>query len=119
MRHPPNYKCYYRNQEYSHEIHDGRADYLTKQERTEAVKGFTDTVRNYGYTPMIYASTDWLKNNIDMSQIGDVEVWVAQWGENVTYNGPYQVWQYTISYDGYNYGSGSQKLDLDYFYKKY
>ena len=105
--------------EYSNENHDGRADYLSKQQRTEAVKGFIDTVRNYGYTPMIYASTDWLNNNLDMSQINDVEVWVAQWGNSVNYNGPYQVWQYTVTNDGFSYGSGSQRLDLDYFYKKY
>ena len=120
----PNYKQYVKlpiviDTEYSNENHDGRADYLSKQQRTEAVKGFVDTVRSYGYTPMIYASTDWLNNNLDMSQIHDVEVWVAQWADSVKYNGPYQVWQYKVTDNGFAYGSGSQRLDLDYFYKKY
>ena len=106
--------------EYSTEpSHNGRADHLTRTERTNALRGFIDAIKSYGYTPMIYASTSWLNDNLDMSQLGDAYVWVAQWGPSVTYNGPYQVWQYTSSGPGLSYGTSKAELDMDYFYNRF
>lgn len=50
---------------------------------------------NAGYTPMLYASTWWLNNKLDMSQLNGYRVWVAQYYDKVTYGGSYNVWQYT------------------------
>ena len=105
--------------EWSHDVHDGRADYLSKYDRTMAVKGFVDEVSRRGYSPMIYASTSWLYDNIDMSYFQNVGIWVAQWSSSVSYNGPYQIWQYTDAGNGYAYGAGSSALDLDYIYMRY
>ena len=98
---------------------DGRADFLIKAQRTQAVKGFVDEVSARKYTPMIYASTDWLNNNLDLTQLGSAKIWVADWRQNIGYTGTYQVWQYSNKGNGPSYGVSSQKIDLNYFYKKY
>ncbi len=85
---------------------------LSRAKRTAIVKAFCETVRNAGYTPMIYASTSWLNNNLDMSKLSAYKVWVAQYSDSVSYKGTYQCWQYTSS----GRVSGiSGKVDLDYW----
>lgn len=80
----------------------GRANKLTKAQRTKVTAAFCSAVKSYGYTPLIYASTSWLNNNLDMSQLSNYDVWVAQYGTNngkdshkVTYQGKYTMWQFT------------------------
>lgn len=70
---------------------------LSRSKRTAAVKTFCDYVKSKGYTPMIYASTSWLNNNLDMKKLSGYQVWVAQYNDTVTYKGSYRCWQYTSS----------------------
>lgn len=72
-----------------------RANGLSVAQRTSAIKGFCERVVARGLTPMIYASTSWLENNLDMSQLSSYKVWVAQWNSKVTYKGDYDCWQYS------------------------
>lgn len=80
----------------------GRANKLTREARTNVTAAFCKEVASYGYTPLIYASTSWLNNQLDMSKLSNYDVWVAQYGANngsdshkVTYAGKYTIWQYT------------------------
>lgn len=72
----------------------GRADNLSKAQRTEIAKAFLERVKAAGYTPMIYASKTFLENNLDMSQLNSYKVWLAQYSHLPTYNGSYVGWQY-------------------------
>lgn len=71
-----------------------RARNLTKAQRTNAIKGFCQRIKELGYTPMIYASTDWLNKKLDMSKL-PYDVWVAQYYKECQYKGKYVMWQYT------------------------
>lgn len=73
----------------------GRHSAISTASRTEVIKAFCDEVSSAGYTPMLYASTWWLNNKLDMSQLNGYRVWVAQYYDKVTYGGSYNVWQYT------------------------
>ncbi len=73
----------------------GRADSLGRQERTEAVKAFCETIENAGYTAGVYASKYWLLNNLDMEQLDGYSIWLAQYSSKATYDGAYDMWQYT------------------------
>ena len=86
---------------------------LSKKNRTAAIKGFCDRVKSQGYTPMIYASTSWLNNQLDMSKLSNYHVWVAQYYSKVTYGGTYKCWQYSSS--GKVNGI-STRVDMDYWY---
>lgn len=88
---------------------------LSKAKRTEAVKAFCEEIKANGYEPMIYASTDWLNNQLDMSKL-PYTVWVAQYNTKVTYTGKYALWQYTstANVDGF-----SQDVDKSYCYVDY
>lgn len=75
----------------------GRADGLDKNTRTAVVNAFCNTVRSAGYAPMVYASSNWFKNNLNDSSISAAK-WVAHYGvDKPSYGGNYQIWQYTSS----------------------
>lgn len=71
-----------------------RANNLSKAKRTECVGAFCKEIKAKGYTPMIYASTAWLNNNLDMSKL-PYDVWCAQYYKECQYKGKYIIWQYT------------------------
>lgn len=70
------------------------ANKLSVTNRTAAIKGFCEEIKKNGYEPMIYASTSWLNNQLNMSKL-PYKVWVAQYNSSVTYRGSYIMWQYT------------------------
>lgn len=81
---------------------NGRADNISKEERTQAIKGFCETIKNAGYVPMIYANKQWLTNYINMSELVGYNVWLAHYVKGAPeaksdYTGNYIYWQYTSS----------------------
>ncbi|ASS37354.1 glycoside hydrolase family 25 protein [Mogibacterium pumilum] len=94
---------------------NARSNSISVAKRTDAIRGFCETIESLGYTPMIYASTSWLNNNLNMSKLSKYKVWVAQHYDKVTYTGSYEVWQYTNKgrVDGI-----SGDVDMNYWYNK-
>lgn len=72
----------------------GRANGLSKAKRTEVIDAFCKEIKAHGYEPMIYASTSWLNNQLDMSKL-PYKVWCAQYFSKCEYKGEYILWQYT------------------------
>ena len=100
---------------------NGRADNISADERTNATRGFCETIKNAGYIPMIYANKDWLKNYLNMSRLADFDVWLAHYvngapNKKSDYNGKYNIWQYTNS--GSVQGINGN-VDMNIGYKKY
>lgn len=73
----------------------GRADGLSKSERTKITVAFCNTVANSGYKPMVYASKSWFGSKLDVSQFGSYRIWVAHYAEKCGYSGRYDIWQNT------------------------
>lgn len=71
-----------------------RANNISVSARTAAIQAFCEEVKAKGYEPMIYASTSWLVNKLNM-KILPYKVWVAQYNSKVTYSDAYVMWQYT------------------------
>ena len=101
----------------------GRADSMTKEQRTTVVKAFCERIKQAGYTPMVYANKSWLKNNLIMSELEQYEVWVAHYVKTddpinnpTDYDGRFEIWQYTS--EGSVPGI-SGNVDIDISYKKY
>ena len=77
---------------------DGRDDGLDKKKRTAICQAFCRTIRSAGYQTGIYASKNWFQNQIDTSVLADdIYIWLAEYGDGVTYDGKYHMWQYTSS----------------------
>ena len=75
----------------------GRHAALDKGTRTKVIKAFCERVKQRGYSPMIYSNLLWLKNNINMDELAEYPVWVAQYYHTCTYDRPYYLWQYSSS----------------------
>ena len=74
----------------------GRADGLSKSDRTKITIAFCNTVANAGYKPMVYASKNWFSEHLNVSQFpGSYRIWVAQYASKCTYGGPYDIWHNT------------------------
>lgn len=92
----------------------GRADQLSKRERTDICKAFCQTIENAGHTAGVYASKNWLEGNLYAEELDMYSIWLAQYTSAPTYEGSYQIWQYTSkgTIDGI-----STKVDLDVRYR--
>ena len=98
----------------------GRADGLTKAERTSLAIAFCETVRNAGYKPGVYASKSFFYDNLDYAalQSRGYEIWLAHYISSVTdFKYPYNIWQYTSK--GSIGGVQSKHADLDIAYYDY
>ena len=98
----------------------GRADGLTKAERTSLAIAFCETVRNAGYKPGVYASKSFFYNNLGYAafQSRGYEIWLAHYISSVTdFKYPYNIWQYTSK--GSIGGIQSEYADLDIAYYDY
>lgn len=89
---------------------------LGKSKLTKIVKAFLDEVKAAGYYAMLYSNKTWLTQYLDMSQLSEYEVWLAQWNTVPTYSGDFGIWQYTCKgivsgIDGF--------VDLNLSYKNY
>lgn len=74
----------------------GRADGLSKSDRTRITIAFCNTVANAGHTPMVYASKNWFSEHLNVSQFpGSYRIWVAHYASKCGYTGRYDMWQNT------------------------
>lgn len=82
----------------------GRADSLSKDKRTKAVKAFCETIKEAGYQPMIYANPWWITENLNISELSEYPLWLAHYTgaeqsnpllKPSNYQGNYKIWQYT------------------------
>ncbi|MBO4310113.1 MAG: Ig-like domain-containing protein, partial [Lachnospiraceae bacterium] len=99
--------------EYSNRNHNGRADGLSKAQRTSVCKAFCETIKSAGYTPGVYASKSWFKDKLDANQLNGYRIWLAHYCGKTDYTGKYDLWQHssTGSVSGI---SGNVDLDISY-----
>ena len=79
------------------EVHGlGRADNLNPVERTNLLGVIINVLRNNGINCGVYASTNWLQTRLVPSLLSDnTPIWCAQYASACTYQGDYDIWQYT------------------------
>lgn len=77
------------------EAEGARANDISNEERTDAIVGFCETIKDAGYTPMIYANRNWYAQNLDMDRLGDYQLWLAQYSNVPDFPYLFTGWQYT------------------------
>lgn len=86
---------------------------LSNATRTAICKAFCAAIQAGGYTPGIYASTDWINNKLNYTELTDYSIWAAQYASKCTCKAAYDIWQYSSkgSVSGI-----SGNVDMDYMY---
>lgn len=65
----------------------------SKKNLAAACKAFCETIEKAGYKAGVYASTSWFQGKI--GNLGRIRKWVAQYNDRCTYDGHYDMWQYS------------------------
>ncbi len=76
----------------------GRADSLTKQQRTNMIRRFCDTVKEGGFKAGVYSSTSWYTSNLIHAQLENKGyfIWCAQYNNECKLKVlDWHLWQYT------------------------
>ncbi len=76
---------------------DGRANNLSMEERTKICIAFCETIKNAGYTPMIYGNIKCFVKMLDMTQLENYEKWYAFYDDYMYFPYDVSVWQYSES----------------------
>lgn len=70
-------------------------DNLTNEERTAIAKAFLEEVEKAGYYPMLYTNRNWATGYLNMDELSDYDVWLAEWFPKPAYTGDFDIWQFT------------------------
>jgi len=73
---------------------EGTLGTLSKDEVTDIIIAFCDTIKAAGYQPMVYANLNWYTNKIDYSRLGAYKIWLAQYNDEPTFDNHFDMWQY-------------------------
>lgn len=68
--------------EWSNKNHNGRADGLSKAQRTAVAKAFCNKVKELGYDSGVYASESWFDTHLNYNELKSYYIWVADYGKN-------------------------------------
>ncbi len=72
-----------------------RIDLLPKTQLTEITNAFCNRIAEVGYRPMVYGDKYWLLRKIDLTMLGDYDIWLSQSGKTPDYPYEFAMWQYT------------------------
>lgn len=75
----------------------GRADKLTASQRTAICKAFCNRIIAHGFVSGVYASTSWYRTHLNVEELSDYILWVAQYNTKCTASHRVDMWQYTSS----------------------
>lgn len=84
--------------EYANKNHTGRADNISKEQRTKNLVAYCKRLQERGFTPGIYASENWFQTMVDFNQLKQFPIWCARYSENKPRISEYDAWQYGSAY---------------------
>lgn len=92
----------------------GRADQLTAAARTTYALAFLQRMEQAGYAVGIYCNQDFWRESLDRSRLADKARWIARYGSVCDVD--CDLWQYTSTAPGEDYGVSSKGIDLSHCY---
>lgn len=72
-----------------------RTSEMTQEEYTKATLAFCKTIKDAGYTPMIYGNLKTFMIMLDMNQLEEYDKWFAYYNEPVYFPYEFSIWQYS------------------------
>ena len=89
---------------------------LSKDEISDIVTAFCETLENAGYYVSVYMNLSWLNTKLRDGIFQKYDIWLAHWAKETTFGRNYGIWQYAS--DGTVDGIKG-RVDMDYAYKNY
>lgn len=91
----------------------GRADHgkLSRDKRTAIIKAFCDEVQREGYVAGVYASENWYKSYLNLSELSNNFLWVAKYSA-IEPSVKWDAWQYT---DRGRIGGINSNVDISHY----
>ena len=74
-----------------------RTDALSRTDKTTIANTFLGGIQVAGYVPMLYGNKEYLIKSVDMTQLQNYDVWLAQEQDIPDYPYQYTMWQYTTT----------------------
>lgn len=74
---------------------EARANDLTSEERTKYCRAFCETIREAGYTPMIYGNLKTFMLMLDIEELETYDKWFAYYDDAYYFPYQFKIWQYT------------------------
>ena len=102
----------YIDSEYSNKQHDGRADNISKEQRTNNVLAFCNRIQQLNYGVGVYASDSWFKSMLNFDQIKHLNIWCARYSTQKPTISKYDIWQYGSEY--YSWATGVIDTNIIY-----
>ncbi len=94
----PAYPTYY-DSELSNQKGNGRADKLSRADRTEIARAFCRRMEELGRRAGVYASKSWFETRLYAAELARYSIWVAQYNPVCRYKETaYDMWQHTSCY---------------------
>ena len=92
--------------------HSGRADNISKDQRTKNVIAFCNRIQDKGKISGVYASDSWFKSMIDFDKIKNYSIWCARYSTNKPTISKYDIWQYGSE----QFIWGQKPIDVNWIY---
>ena len=103
----------YIDSEYSNgTTHNGRADNISKDQRTKNVIAFCNTISDAGKISGVYGSDSWFKSMLNFDQIRNFSIWCARYSTNKPTIPKYDIWQYGSE----QFIWGQKPIDVNWIY---
>lgn len=99
-----------------YDVEDDVQKDLTKDELSDIITAFCETLENAGYYVSVYMNLHWLNTKVREDIFEKYDIWLAHWTQKTTFARDYGLWQYSSNgtVDGI-----TGRVDLDYAYKNY
>lgn len=112
----PAYPTYY-DSELSNPKGNGRADRLSRADRTQIAKAFCRRTEELGRRAGVYASKSWFETRLYAAELAGYSIWVAQYNAACGYKATaYDMWQHT---DSYRIAGLNTRFDKSYCYTEF
>lgn len=98
--------------EYSNYEHNGRADNISKEQRTLNIIAFCEKIKSAGFTPGVYASDSWFKSMVEFDKLKNYIIWCARYSTNKPTINKYDIWQYGS--ENYSWATGAIDTNIIY-----
>lgn len=68
---------------------------ISDELRSQMCIAFCEKIKENGYYPIIYASENWMRRNMDLKMLTDYEFWAPQYLDENDFLFDFTIWQYT------------------------